>query len=216
MSHPILIITSDPKSVKEAKELLEKADLKVKILDTTKSSLLDFLSGLADIDEVSETSDTESDKESEVDEADPNVDTDEVELESTGLKSESNKESTEDVVSNEDPTKNLEKSLNDDTMVHGTINGEEIEIHTVDGKHIVLHPITVDSADTGEVNFTLTESQFHIWCENKNLTAMVELEIPSLSISGMIEVEVSELTQTPPVLLIGSDWIKANKKDKKD
>lgn len=211
MSHPILIITSDPKSVKEAKELLEKADLKVKILDTTKSSLLDFLSGLADIDEASETPDTEFNEEPEG-ETDPNVDTDEVESNDT----KSNKDSTEDLSSTEDPTKNLEKSLNDDTMVHGTVNGEEIEIHTVDGKHIVLHPITVDSADTGKVNFTLTESQFHIWREDKNLTAMIELEIPSLSISGMVEVEVSELTQTPPVLLIGSDWIKANKKDKKD
>ena len=220
MTHPILIITSDPSTVKEAKELLEKADLKVRILDTTKSSLLDFLSGLADIEQSSDNVDTpKSEDHKETDEEiDPNVDTDEVpdDKDVDTPKSEDDKESDEPKSEEGDPTKNLDKSLIDDTMVHGTVNGEEIEIHTVDGKHIVLHPITVDAADTGKVKFTLTESQFNFWCESKNLTTMVELDIPSLSISGMIEVEVSELTQTPPVLLIGTDWIKTNTKDKKD
>jgi hypothetical protein len=173
MSHPIVIIVHESNdAIKAAVEALKTAGETVKLLETPKSKLVDFLGALAGVDDESEDEDSGSKEKTaqpETDEENPDADaTDDVAKPAV---------TTDD---NAKPASATDSDVIEPKMegVVAIVEGVMVDVHIGQpGCKTVLHP-TMRSASSGavsKVSFQVNESVFSSWVESDKISSMTQM-----------------------------------------
>jgi hypothetical protein len=194
----------DP-AIGKAVEDLEAAGFEVRVLNSAKAKLIDFLGAIAGADEEP---DEEGSPEDEVaDEPKPKKEpasepasepTDELPPEESADEEESDESDPLD-------PRNLIKK-------EARISGELVQVVLVDGVNITLHPSSITAG--AKTFYALNESQFSFWpgaVSNEPITGGVELSLNGEEITHLTKVIFSEEAMNPPVLKIGRTWLKEAK-----
>lgn len=185
MNHPIVIITSDPEGVQHAVQHLQVEGYEVKVLDSLSANLIDFFGAL---------SSTEPDQFQVVD--DTITPDDQQQIGDGGQSAPPN-----DAASN-------------GQVFQGTIDDEPIEVHEVEGGDLVLHPVSL-SGDGAKKKFKLSEDveisvNLGMLLESEQAdapnTVKVHFVVEELGIDTDVDVVLSEMVMTPPVIMMGKDW----------
>ena len=185
MNHPVVIITSDPEGVQHAVQHLQVEGYEVKVLDSLSANLIDFFGAL---------SSTEPDQFQVVDDT---ITPDEpLQIGDAGQSASPN-----DAASN-------------GQVFQGTIDDEPIEVHEVEGGDLVLHPVSL-SGDGAKKKFKLSEDveisvNLGMLFESEQAdapnTVKVHFVVDELGIDTDVDVVLSEMVMTPPVIMMGKDW----------
>lgn len=205
--HPVVIITSNPSGMTQAIKKLEQDGYEVKVLDSLSANLIDFFGAISQTDPdsfVPVTDDLDKEEGGEPP-SDPNEDSSETTEMPVGDTSVPAEVSDDAVPATTEPAA--------EQIFSGTINDEEIEIHEVDGTEIVLHPVSVEGSGS-KIKFNLSESIEMILWESEDIEPTeegmseveVHLVIADLNIDATVKIKISEMTMTPPVILMGSEW----------
>jgi len=163
MSHPIVIIVHESNdAIKAAVEALKTAGETVKLLETPKSKLVDFLGALAGIDDESEDEDSGSKEKT----AQPETDEENPDANATDDKAKPAVATDSDVI---------EPKMEG---VVAMVGGVMVDVHIGQpGCQTVLHP-TMRSASSGvvsKVSFQVNESVFSSWVESDKISSMTQM-----------------------------------------
>jgi len=163
MSHPIVIIVHESNdAIKAAVEALKTAGETVKLLETPKSKLVDFLGALAGIDDESEDEDSGSKEKT----AQPETDEENPDANATDDKAKPAVATDSDVI---------EPKMEG---VVAMVGGVMVDVHIGQpGCQTVLHP-TMRSATSGnvsKVSFQVNESVFSSWVESDKISSMTQM-----------------------------------------
>lgn len=195
MNHPVVIITSDPEGVQHAVQHLQVEGYEVKVLDSLSANLIDFFGAL---------SSTDPEQFSTVDDSMTPEDPLATEPATAGSDSLGGGMSSDTTTSADGQT------------FQGTIDDEPIEVHEVDGGDLVLHPVSL-SGDGAKKKFKLSEEveisvNFGFLTESEHKskdepnTVKVHFVVEELGIDADVDVMLSDMVMTPPVIMMGKDW----------
>lgn len=204
--HPIVMIAGDKDpAIGKAVEDLEAAGFEVRVLNSAKAKLIDFLGAIAGADEEAEEVPAE----------------DEVVDEPEALKPKVKKEPTAEPTDELPPEVPTDDEESDETdpldprnliKKEARIAGELVQVQLVEGGGITLHPSAITAG--AKTFYALNESQFSFWpsaVSNEPITGGVELSLNGEEITHLTKVIFSEEAMNPPVLKIGRGWLKEAK-----
>lgn len=173
MSHPIVIIVHESNdAINAAVEALKNAGETVKLLETPKSKLVDFLGALAGVDDESEDEDSGSKEKT----AQPETDEENSDTNATD-------DVAKPVVATDDKAKPAVATDSDviEPKMEGVVamvGGVMVDVHIGQpGCQTVLHP-TMRSASSGnvsKVSFQVNESVFSSWVEADKISSMTQM-----------------------------------------
>lgn len=172
MLHPILIITHESDdSVKNAMQVLKDAGHTVKVLETPKSMLVDFLGALADVE--SEEADEQEKTAPEKTDAE-NSSPEKTAPEKTGDNNSAVEKTAPD---NSAAEKTGESDMIEPKMegVEAFIDGVKIDVYAGSpGSKAVIHPqmksIAVESEHACKVSYQINEATFKQWVPSSDFT----------------------------------------------
>lgn len=207
--HPIVMIAGDKDpAIGKAVEDLEAAGFEVRVLNSAKAKLVDFLGAIAGADE--DEDEDEAGKETPPDD-----------LEDEAPKPKAKKEPAEEEPADALPPEPGADEESDETdpldprnliKKEARIAGELVQVVLVDGMNITLHPSSITPG--AKTFYALNESQFSFWpsaISNEPIAGGVELSLNGEEITHLTKVIFSEEAMNPPVLEIGRGWLKEAK-----
>ena len=198
MLHPIVVITHESDdAIKQAVMILKDAGHSVKVLETPKSMLVDFLGALAGVEDGESPEKTSAEKTGNSDgEADNEEAPEKTSAEKTGNSGTDNGESPEKT--------SAEKTGNSDMIepikmegVTASIDGILVDVYAGQkGCLAVLHPqmrsLTVESANACKITYQINEATFKQWVPSSDFTVTNHLSLKRDDVSMQISATLGE------------------------
>lgn len=193
MLHPIVVITHESDdAIKQAVTILKDAGHSVKVLETPKSMLVDFLGALAGVEDGESPEKTSAEKTGNSDgEADNEEAPEKISAEKTGNSDTDNSESPEKT-GNSDMIEPIKME-----GVTASIDGILVDVYAGNkGCPAVLHPqmrsLTVESANACKITYQINEATFKQWVPSSDFTVTNHLSLKRDDVSMQISATLGE------------------------